>query len=163
MNQSQVSWLTFAQEKEFWSCVDNVGVSGSCWIWRKGSFNQYGNYRGHVAHRLSWLLAGRELDPTLVLDHLCENKGCQNPEHLEQVTSAENLNRTNNPTLERIAFRQKFMLADRRPPRGKKPKKQPYKKIYFPIPPMGAKEFAWHHKSKGEDFCLQEQMALLGP
>jgi hypothetical protein len=39
------------------------------------------------------VLAGGQLNPSLTLDHLCRNKLCMNPAHLEQVTAAENIKR----------------------------------------------------------------------
>ena len=47
------------------------------------------------AHRMAWELAGKELPKFvpggLQLDHLCRNRGCVNPDHLELVTGRENL------------------------------------------------------------------------
>lgn len=42
------------------------------------------------AHRAALVLSGQTLNPALVVDHLCRNEGCVNPEHLEQVTSRVN-------------------------------------------------------------------------
>jgi hypothetical protein len=38
---------------------------------------------------------GRPLAPGNVADHLCRNRSCVNPEHLEEVTLAENTRRAN--------------------------------------------------------------------
>lgn len=43
------------------------------------------------AHRARWAEAGNEKAPTL--DHLCRNRWCCNPAHLESVTPAENVRR----------------------------------------------------------------------
>lgn len=46
------------------------------------------------AHRATWVAAnGRQVPRGLVLDHLCRNKWCCNPDHLEPVTHAENIAR----------------------------------------------------------------------
>lgn len=45
-------------------------------------------------HRAAWILArGPIEDPSLVLDHLCRNRSCMNPDHLELVTVTENRRR----------------------------------------------------------------------
>ena len=47
-----------------------------------------------LAHRLSFELHHAEPIPKgLVLDHLCRNRGCVNPSHLEPVEGAENVRR----------------------------------------------------------------------
>jgi DNA-directed RNA polymerase subunit N (RpoN/RPB10) len=43
------------------------------------------------AHRARWVEAGNS--KAKVLDHLCRNRWCCNPEHLESVTPAENVRR----------------------------------------------------------------------
>lgn len=59
--------------------------------------NGYGRFklmgRHHQAHRLSYELLVGPIPPGLVIDHLCKNKRCINPEHLEAVTNVENLMR----------------------------------------------------------------------
>lgn len=80
------------EEERFWACV--VRQDDGCWAWT-GAFNRgYGTFwtgtKREGAHRTSWRLAGRALIPGLVIDHLCRNKGCVNPDHLEQVTNREN-------------------------------------------------------------------------
>jgi len=44
-------------------------------------------------HRFSYLLFKGEIPPNYVIDHLCGNRNCYNPDHLEAVTQSENINR----------------------------------------------------------------------
>ena len=81
--------------KRFWSKVD---LSGSCWLWLGGKTGcGYGafwlNGKTHLAHRISWMLAGNVMPEPLCIDHLCRNRSCVNPGHLELVTIGENLRR----------------------------------------------------------------------
>lgn len=69
-----------------------------CWEWQGKLLRAgYGeaHYRGRqmVAHRAMWLAVGREIPAGLQLDHLCNNRRCCNPDHLEPVTSSENVKR----------------------------------------------------------------------
>lgn len=52
------------------------------------------NGRPFYAHRASWLMHKGSLTQGLVIDHLCENTICVNPEHLQQVTNDENAKRS---------------------------------------------------------------------
>ncbi len=70
-----------------------------CWEWGGNKYpNGYGRFtiksKGRLAHRISYGLYTGEIPDGLVLDHLCRNKGCVNPKHLEPVTSRENLLRS---------------------------------------------------------------------
>jgi len=65
----------------------------NCWHW-VGAQNGdgYGCFQGwNKAHRLSytWLVA--PIPPGLQIDHICRNKLCCNPAHLEAVTTKENV------------------------------------------------------------------------
>lgn len=45
------------------------------------------------AHILAVLLNGRKIPKGMVCDHLCRNRSCINPNHIEIVTNAENVMR----------------------------------------------------------------------
>jgi len=71
---------------------------GECWNW-PGRLNKKGygeiQVRGvkHLAHRAIYLAHGLSIPDGLHLDHLCRNKTCVNPAHLEPVTNSENVRR----------------------------------------------------------------------
>jgi hypothetical protein len=72
---------------------------GECWEWAgKANSGGYGvmviNYKTYIAHRLVFSIFNGSLNPSLVIDHICRNRKCVNPDHLEQVTSKENLARS---------------------------------------------------------------------
>jgi hypothetical protein len=77
------------------------GLPGDCWEWRAAHFKQTGyalfsikspdgKWRPTVAHRIAYELFIGEIPPGLVIDHLCRNRGCVNPWHMEPVTRAIN-------------------------------------------------------------------------
>jgi len=65
-----------------------------CWNYT-GSINPagYGQIRQTTAHRFFWETIRGPIPVGLQLDHLCRNKRCVNPLHLEPVTGAENMRR----------------------------------------------------------------------
>lgn len=71
-----------------------------CWLWTGATRGGYGRIKmggrkGEfaTAHRLSFELHRGPIPNGLVLDHLCRNRSCVNPHHLEPVTAEENTRR----------------------------------------------------------------------
>lgn len=78
--------------------VQDLGYKTPCWVWKLRPYARgYGRYwtteRVWQAHRYSWELHHGPIPDGLDLDHLCRNRPCVNPDHLEPVTRRENLRR----------------------------------------------------------------------
>ena len=84
-----------------------VVKSAGCWLWTGNVRGRYGIcyvpgvQSTAVAHRVAYVLAGREIPAGLQLDHLCRNTLCVNPDHLEPVTLDENMRRRRRDTCKR--------------------------------------------------------------
>lgn len=68
-----------------------------CWEWLASRSDGYGRVtwqgRQRPAHRVVYELLVGPIPAGLQIDHLCRNRGCVNPAHLEPVTQRENLMR----------------------------------------------------------------------
>jgi hypothetical protein len=58
----------------------------------QGGTREEGKWR-KLLHRWTWEQANGPIPEGLVIDHLCRNRACCNPEHLEPVSPEENVKR----------------------------------------------------------------------
>jgi len=83
-------------EEKFWDYVDRKPSRKPCWEWlRAPNADGYGvvrdKYRGSCpAHRVAYELTFGPIPEGLEIDHLCRNRICCNPWHLEAVPPREN-------------------------------------------------------------------------
>lgn len=89
-------------EARFWGKVNPAAGENDCWEWNGVLLrNGYAIFQSEgkrvLAHRYSYELHVGPIPDGLVIDHLCRNRKCVNPEHLEPVTQGENARRGNSP------------------------------------------------------------------
>lgn len=93
--------MTAVQQKRFWA---HILKTDSCWNWM-ASVNSRGygtSLKGKLVHRISYELANGQIAQGLEIDHLCMNKRCVNPNHLEAVSHTMNVKRAwSKPILQR--------------------------------------------------------------
>jgi hypothetical protein len=92
--------------ERYWS---KVRVTEDCWEWTAGkSDTGYGVFaitrpdKGHTsvgAHQFSYWVCVGEVPGGWEIDHLCRNRGCVRPEHLEAVPHRVNMERSSSPIM----------------------------------------------------------------
>jgi hypothetical protein len=111
--------MTDSVKERFFAKVEKTDT---CWNWTgarsayrpkriiAGATQGYGvisiNNRPFYVHRASWLMHNGPLIQGLVIDHLCENTLCVNPDHMQQVTNDENTKRSDKHSSKTKYFRQ---------------------------------------------------------
>lgn len=90
-----------------------ITAPNGCWEWQHTlSRDGYGQMsvdgRNRMAHRISYELYVGAIPRGLTLDHLCRNRRCVRPSHLEAVTQRENFHRGASP------FRPASVVAEAR-------------------------------------------------
>jgi hypothetical protein len=89
-----------SREERFWPKVDKTAGPNACWPWLAcgdptgyGRFvyeNADGKRRLGLAHRFAYEVTHGPIPDGLEIDHLCRNRSCSNPKHLEAVTTKVN-------------------------------------------------------------------------
>lgn len=84
-------------DERFWS---KVKITDTCWIWT-GARNTWGyghlwagGQRWVAAHRLAFEQMVGPIADGLTIDHLCRNRACVRPEHMEPVSLRTNILRS---------------------------------------------------------------------
>jgi hypothetical protein len=75
-----------------------IDKTETCWIWTGAKQSRgYGNFQSKLAHRVSYERYVGKIPDGLTLDHLCRNRLCVNPAHLEPVSQYKNNMRGESP------------------------------------------------------------------
>lgn len=100
--RARIAVMTPAER--FWPRVEKTD---SCWIWTGAGYGcsrGYGRFQACLgsqklvqAHRFAYELIRGRIPDGLQIDHLCRNRFCVNPDHLEAVTARVNVHRSANP------------------------------------------------------------------
>lgn len=81
-------------EQRLWA---KVRKTESCWHWTgaQSAATGHGNFKVNgkvtLVHRFSYELAKGPIPEGLVIDHICRNGSCVNPDHLRAVTQKQNM------------------------------------------------------------------------
>lgn len=97
MTELRPSWVKRIKETR----VDGVEVAGDCWLWQGARDKQTGygrvcvpgQKRSGYAHRVVYEILVGPIEDGLHIDHLCRQRACCNPDHLEPVTCRVNVQR----------------------------------------------------------------------
>jgi len=80
-------------QERFWAKVATPVGIGECWSWtsychRRTGYAIFGinSQTGVPAHRFAYEQLNGPIQKDMVIDHLCRNRSCVNPYHMEVVT-----------------------------------------------------------------------------
>lgn len=87
------------EEEALQRFLSKVRFTPNCWVWEAGRLRAgYGVFYYHKktvkAHRYSYETFRGDIPAGFVIDHLCMNKPCVNPVHLDAVTPRTNTMRS---------------------------------------------------------------------
>ena len=78
----------------------SVNKNNNCWEWIDSlaifGYGSFYNGKNLRAHRVSYAIFNGQLIDNLVIDHICRNRACVNPEHLRQVDYKTNATENSN-------------------------------------------------------------------
>ena len=93
MRANPIPKLTPKQANYFWSLVEVYHPAG-CWNWTGGVRSYYGrikiNGKAYPAHRVAYAELIGDPATDIHADHLCRNKLCCNPDHIQPKTPRGN-------------------------------------------------------------------------
>lgn len=92
MRYIQGHWAKTNMNKE-----EYLVTSDGCWLWQRSLSGGYARARVQgrmtLIYKHNWEQENGPVPKDMQLDHICKNRSCCNPEHLELVTPAENVRR----------------------------------------------------------------------
>ena len=96
-----ISGLELAVARRFASKIERQ--PDGCWRWTDaltpaGYGRLLANGKTLLAHRISYELLNGPIPLGFEIDHLCRNRACVNPDHLEAVAHRDNMRRAIWPT-----------------------------------------------------------------
>lgn len=78
--------ITIDQESGCWNWSGVMQLGYGCFCIK----NELGKWKAYKSHRISYELFIGKIKPKFLIDHICKNKKCINPDHLRQVTARIN-------------------------------------------------------------------------
>lgn len=103
-NRTRFDFLHAGRKSSIDYLIEDRGYTTPCWTWQlKISKNGYGHVKHkkvtYLAHRFYFERLKGDVPDGKWLDHLCRNRNCVNPDHLEPVPPAINQRRGRQTTL----------------------------------------------------------------